>query len=414
MRRVSTNVLVIGGGAAGMAAAVGAAERGVKVILVERDDRTGGVLNQCIHNGFGLHFFREELTGPEYAERFQKMLTEHNIDTILRGHVWKPLFDENKVWVITASGIWEISYDALVVTTGARERPFGALMIPGDRPSGVFTAGLAQRFVNIENRLPGKRALILGSGDIGLIMARRLTLEGMEVVAVVERLPYPGGLERNVQQCLVDFDIPLLLSHTVVRVEGYPRLQKVWIAKVDEKFRPIPGTETPYEVDTLILSVGLIPEVELFEGSLDIHPKSRGIKVANTGRTNRNNVFAAGNNVVIYDLVDYVSREGFMAGKHAAMFVENPDITKELKRVPIKTGENVAVLSPYWFEPVEDLRLYLRVSKPMEDVILRVKPSIYEKRYERVAPNEMISLTIKADRVSEETDRIEVEVVTNV
>jgi len=411
MKRITTNVLVIGGGAAGMAAAVSAAERGAEVLLIEREERTGGVLNQCIHNGFGLHYFREELTGPEYAERFHKMLAECGVKIASRAHVWKPILDENRVLVITDSGVQEVVYDALVITTGARERPFGAVMIPGDRPVGIFTAGLAQRFVNIENRLPGKRALILGSGDIGLIMARRLTLEGMEVVAVVERLPYPGGLERNVQQCLVDFNIPLLLSHTVVEVEGYPRLRRVWVAKVDQDFRPISGTETAYDVDTLILSVGLIPEVELVEGSLEMHSRSRGIKVSNAGRTSRSNVFAAGNNVVIYDLVDYVSREGLIAGKHAAHVAKDPgESDEEIRKVPIEAGKNVTLVSPSWFELSEDLRLYLRVSHPMENVVLKVNPGIYERRYERVAPNEMISLAIKADRIPE-TSKITVEVV---
>ena len=408
MRNLRTQVLVIGGGAAGMAAALGAAEHGVEVLLVEREDRNGGVLNQCIHNGFGLHYFREELTGPEYAERFMKLIESRNIRTFTGAHVWKLAPFENTAFIVSESGIYDVFFDALVVTTGARERPFGALMIPGDRPAGIFTAGLAQRFVNIENHLPGKRALILGSGDIGLIMARRLTLEGMEVVGVVERLPYPGGLERNVQQCLVDFDIPLYLSHTVTGVEGKGRLEKVYISEVDDEFKPMKGTEKVFKVDTLILSVGLIPQTEILKNFVEIDPKTFGFITSNTGRTSLDSVFAAGNDVIIYDLVDYVSIEGYTAGKHAALHALRKATPS--RRIPIIPGENIGVLFPRFYEEQEDLRIYVRVRKPLENVRVVVEPGIYSRKFDRVAPNEMITFTIPSEKIPPSLNRILVEV----
>ncbi len=391
-----------------MAAALGAAEQGVEVLLVEREDRNGGVLNQCIHNGFGLHYFREELTGPEYAERFMKLIESRNIRTFTGAHVWKLAPFENTAFIVSESGIYDVFFDALVVTTGARERPFGALMIPGDRPAGIFTAGLAQRFVNIENHLPGKRALILGSGDIGLIMARRLTLEGMEVVGVVERLPYPGGLERNVQQCLVDFDIPLYLSHTVTGVEGKGRLEKVYISEVDDEFKPMKGTEKVFKVDTLILSVGLIPQTEILKNFVEIDPKTFGFITSNTGRTSLDSVFAAGNDVIIYDLVDYVSTEGYTAGKHAALHALRKATPS--RRIPIIPGENIGVLFPRFYEEQEDLRIYVRVRKPLENVRVVVEPGIYSRKFDRVAPNEMITFTIPSEKIPPSLNRILVEV----
>jgi len=391
-----------------MAAALGAAEHGVEVLLVEREDRNGGVLNQCIHNGFGLHYFREELTGPEYAERFMKLIESRNIRTFTGAHVWKLVPFGNMAFIVSESGIYNVYFDALVVTTGARERPFGALMIPGDRPAGIFTAGLAQRFVNIENHLPGKRALILGSGDIGLIMARRLTLEGMEVVGVVERLPYPGGLERNVQQCLVDFDIPLYLSHTVTGVEGKGRLERVYISEVDDEFKPVKGTERAFEVDTLILSVGLIPQTEILKNFVEIDPKTFGFITSNTGRTSLDNVFAAGNDVIIYDLVDYVSTEGYTAGKHAALHALRKATPS--RRIPIIPGENIGVLFPRFYEEQEDLRIYVRVRKPLENIRVVVEPGIYSRKFDKVAPNEMITFTIPSEKIPPSLNRILVEV----
>lgn len=399
---MKVDVMVIGAGAAGMAAALKAKEKGAEVLLVERDERTGGILNQCIHNGFGLHYFRQELTGPEYAERFQEKMEKMGIRALTNAYVKR--VEDRRVILVTEQGIEEVEVGVLVYATGARERPFGSLMIPGDRPSGIFTAGVAQRLINIENRLPGKRALILGSGDIGLIMARRLTLEGMEVVGVVERLPYAGGLLRNVIQCLEDYNIPLYLSSTVVEVRGRERLEKVVVAKVDEQFRPIPGTERVFKVDTLVLSVGLIPQVELIENLVVKNPTSKGVGVSNIGQTSRDWIFSAGNCTVIFDLVDYVSYEGETAGRYAAKFVRG-EIPRE--KIPVKAGKNVMVIHPIWYTPAESLTLYLRVKKPIEKGRLVV--GRFEKEFEDLIPSEMLRVKI-SDRDLEGLDEIVVSV----
>ena len=255
---------------------------------------------------FGLHFYKEELTGPEFADKLFNEMTLDRVNIISESYVREVDVQNKIVQVLSPDGAYEINAKTVVIATGARERPFGALMIPGDRPSGIYTAGLAQRFVNLENRLPGKRALILGSGDIGLIMARRLTLEGMKVEAVLERMPFPGGLLRNIVQCLEDYDIPLYLSHTVTKTIGRGRLNSVEVSKVDENYNPIPGTEKTYDVDTLILSAGLIPQVEDISDSLQLDPVNKGYSVSNSCETNIDGIYAAGNNVAVFDLVDYV------------------------------------------------------------------------------------------------------------
>jgi len=394
MRKV--DVLVIGAGAAGMAAALAVAKQGAKVLLVEREDRTGGILNQCIHNGFGLHYFKKELTGPEYAEIFKEKLEKLGIDTYVEKFVLKVDVKNKEAIIVSKNGIEVVHTKSLILATGARERPFGALMIPGDRPSGIYTAGVVQRLINIENRLPGKRALILGSGDIGLIMARRLTLEGMEVVGVVERLPYPGGLLRNVVQCLEDFDIPLFLSSTVVEVRGRNRLEEVIVAKVDENYNPIPGTERIFKVDTLVLSVGLIPQIELVSDFVEIDRLSRGFSVSNTGQTSIPWIFAAGNCTVIYDLVDYVTYEGEIVGKSAVRYIDKEDVGKT--KIDVKAGENIGLLFPRWFDPSEDITLYIRVKKPMERGILIVE-GILERRFEDLVPSEMIRVKIPKNKI---------------
>ncbi|PLV60164.1 NAD(P)/FAD-dependent oxidoreductase [Thermotoga sp. KOL6] len=390
---MKVDVMVIGAGAAGMAAALKAKEEGAEVLLVERDERTGGILNQCIHNGFGLHYFKQELTGPEYAERFQEKMEKLGIKVLTNAYVKS--VGNKEVIVVTENGIEEVRVKALVYATGARERPFGNLMIPGDRPSGIFTAGVAQRLINIENRLPGKRALILGSGDIGLIMARRLTLEGMEVVGVVERLPYAGGLLRNVIQCLEDYNIPLYLSSTVVEVRGRERLEEVVVAKVDEQYRPIPGTEKIFKVDTLVLSVGLIPQVELIENLVIKNLTSKGIATSNIGQTSEDWIFSAGNCTVIFDLVDYVSYEGETAGRYAAMLAKGEIFDH---RIPVKPGKNVMVVHPTWYSPVDNLTLYLRVKKPMERGRLMV--GTYEKVFEDIVPSEMLRVKIPEKNIT--------------
>lgn len=391
---MKTDVLVIGAGAAGMAAALSAAKNGVKVVLVDRDERTGGILNQCIHNGFGLHYFKEELTGPEYAERFSKLLENYQIDVLTDCHV-HTIKPDKKAVLVSPKGIFEIETRSVIYTAGARERPFGALMIPGDRPSGIFTAGVAQKYMNIENRMIGKRALILGSGDIGMIMARRLTLEGVEVVAVIERLPYSGGLLRNVIQCLEDYNIPLYLSSTVVEVRGKERLEEVVVAQVDQNYKPIPGTEKIFKVDTLVLSVGLIPQVELLSDLIQLDPASKGVSCSNIGQSSSEWIFSAGNCTVVYDLVDYVTLEGEKAGKYAALYAKGERFEVGTQ---IETGENVGIVFPRRYVSSEDLVLYIRSKRPMEKATLVV--GNFERRFEDIMPSEMIRIKIPSQKIS--------------
>ncbi|WP_448516092.1 NAD(P)/FAD-dependent oxidoreductase [Pseudothermotoga sp.] len=400
---MKTDVLVIGAGAAGMAAAITAAKKNLKVVIAERDEITGGILNQCIHNGFGLHYFKEELTGPEYAERFRDQLSRYagSIEVLTDCHVLK-LNRNKKALLVSPKNVFELETKAVVYAAGARERPFGSLMIPGDRPSGIFTAGVAQRLMNIDNRKVGRKALIVGSGDIGMIMARRLTLEGIEVVGVVERLPYPGGLLRNVIQCLKDFNIPLYLSSTVVEVKGRERLEEVIVASVDEQFRPIPGTEKSFKVDTLVLSVGLIPQVEMLNGLVSLDKRTKGIACSNTGQSSNEWIFAAGNCTAIFDLVDYVTKEGERAGEYASRYVNGERFSLG---VPIVPGENVMLTFPNYYNDIDDLTLYLRCKKPMEKALLKVGG--FEKTFEDLIPSEMIVVKIPKQKLSN-LDRVEV------
>lgn len=319
------DIVIVGGGPAGLAAAVSAKRNGAESILVlERDKELGGILNQCIHNGFGLHTFKEELTGPEYAQRFIDQLMEEKIEYKLNTMV----LDISANKVVTAmnreDGILEIQAKAVILAMGCRERSRGALNIPGYRPAGVYSAGTAQRLVNMEGYMPGREVVILGSGDIGLIMARRMTLEGAKVKVVAELLPYSGGLKRNIVQCLDDFGIPLKLSHTVVDIKGKERVEGITLAKVDENRRPIPGTEEFYSCDTLLLSCGLIPENELSrELGVEMSPVTSGPLVNESLETNVEGVFACGNVLHVHDLVDFVSKEAQAAGKNAAEYVLN-------------------------------------------------------------------------------------------
>ncbi len=318
------DLVIIGGGPAGMAAAVSAKDSGIDSILIlERDDKLGGILNQCIHNGFGLHHFKEELTGPEYAQRYIDMVKERGIEYRLDCMV----LEISPERLITATnkkdGIFQVQAGAIVLAMGCRERTRGSLNIPGYRPAGIFTAGTAQKLVNIDGLMPGKRIVVLGSGDVGLIMARRMTLEGAEVLAVAEIMPKSGGLQRNIVQCLNDFGIPLLLSTTVVDIQGKERVEGVTLAKVDEKLKPIPGTETHYDCDCLLLSTGLIPENELTRNmGAEIDRKTRGPVVTKEFETTIPGVFAAGNVVSVHGLVDDVSKEALIAGKAAAEYIK--------------------------------------------------------------------------------------------
>lgn len=331
------DIVIIGGGPAGLAAAVAAYDAGARSILIlERDKELGGILGQCIHNGFGLHTFKEELTGPEYAQRFIDQVRERNIEYKL----FTMVLDISAEKVVTAvnreDGLFELKAQAIILTMGCRERSRGSLNIPGYRPAGIFTAGTAQRLVNIDGLMPGREVVILGSGDIGLIMARRMTLEGAKVKVVAELLPFSGGLKRNVVQCLDDYGIPLRLSHTVVEIQGKERVQGVIIARVDENLKPIPGTQEHYPCDTLLLSVGLIPENELSRGmGVAISPVTNGPIVNESLETSIPGVFAAGNVLHVHDLVDYVSEEAAAAGKNAAAYAANEGMEAKRHEIPL-------------------------------------------------------------------------------
>lgn len=407
MRHIS--LVIIGGGPAGMSAAVAAKQNGIdNLCILERDESLGGILNQCIHNGFGLHKFNEELTGPEYAARYEQQIFDLKIPYMLKTTV----LDVTSEKVITATneteGIFQIQADAVILAMGCRERPRGALNIAGTRPAGIYSAGTAQRFVNIKGYMPGKEIVILGSGDIGLIMARRMTLEGAHVKAVCELLSYSGGLTRNIVQCLNDFDIPLYLSHTVTEIHGKERVTGVTVMEVDANRKPIPGTEMELSCDTLLLSVGLIPENELTkQAGILLDRTTSGAVVGQDRQTNVPGIFACGNVLHVHDLVDFVSEEAETAGVSAAAFIKKTDGFSQADISVIPQGLARYVV-PQKITRACDVKLYFRVSDVCRDVTIQIKDGgrvILSRKKQKVAPGEMETVTLKHDLIEKMSGR---------
>lgn len=402
------DIVIIGGGPAGMAAAVAAKKQGIeRILILERDRELGGILNQCIHNGFGLHTFQEELTGPEYADRFIGQVKLYNIEYKLNTMVMDVSRDKRVTAMNREEGMFEIQAKAIILAMGCRERSRGALNIPGYRPAGIYSAGTAQRLVNMEGFLPGREVVILGSGDIGLIMARRMTLEGAKVKVVAELMPYSGGLKRNIVQCLDDYKIPLKLSHTVIDIKGKERVEGVTLAEVDENRRPIKGTEEFYSCDTLLLSVGLIPENEI-SGSMgvELNPITSGPKVNERLETSIEGVFACGNVLHVHDLVDFVSEEAAAAGKNAAMYVQEGESASEQgRKIKLRPLEGVRYTVPETINPMrmdEKLTVRFRVGNVYRNCYISVyfdeERVLYRKR-QIVAPGEMEEIKLSKEEL---------------
>ncbi|MGN0906975.1 MAG: NAD(P)/FAD-dependent oxidoreductase [Bullifex sp.] len=402
-------LVIIGGGAAGLAAAISAFDEGIRdIVIIERSDRLGGILCQCIHNGFGLHTFKEELTGPEYAMRFMTEVRKRNIPILLSSMVID-LKPHQVTYINSTEGVVTLTAKAIILAMGCRERPRGALNIPGYRPAGIFSAGTAQRLMNIEGLSVGRKAVILGSGDIGLIMARRMTLEGAKVLAVAEIMPYSGGLKRNIVQCLDDFTIPLLLSHTVVNIEGKERVGAVTVAKVDERRKPIPGTEKRFECDTLLLSVGLLPENELSEKAGVALSDVTGGPVVDDTFSAGDGIFACGNVLHVHDLVDFVSEEASAAGKSAASYIRGKTGSSNCHCV--RTGFGVRYTVPQKIKEGRcDVTIRFRVNDIYRDASIVVKAGDKEvKRIRKrvLAPGEMESFMLSGPVKSDMTLEID-------